>query len=395
MSAAFVAKLSADGSTLVSSTYLGGSGYDYASSLAIDVDGGVYVAGVTGSDDFPVTSGAVQPSNRGDDDGFVAKLNPTGDRIVFATYLGGTFGDRINGLAVGRNGEAVVVGETHSLDFPTVNAFQPSFGGGAADAFVAKLNASGTGLVYSSLLGGSSPPGTGDRANRVALDSDDNAVVVGNTPSPDFPTKNAAQPTRRGGLDIFVTKVTPNGEIMFSTYFGGSGDDFVAGLALGEGGEIYLGGSTYSNDFPLARPFQSSNHGNSEAFVTELDAFGGGPIYSSYLGGSAYDSVFAIALEYDRSLVVGGRTRSLDFPAVDSFQGALAGVSDGFVARVGSTGETLVSSSYLGGNDMRVKSTRSASTVSATSTPPARPRRRTFRPLRAPCRRRDRRSTSS
>jgi hypothetical protein len=202
---AFVAKLSPTGSALVYSTYLGGSGYDVGSGIAVDSSGNAYVTGQTQSTNFP-TVNALQPAYGGGTDVFVAKLNPTGSALAYSTYLGGSGRDIGNGIAVDSSGNAYVTGGTASTDFPTMNPFQPAYGGGDFDAFVAEFNPTGSALIYSTYLGGSGE----DNGGGVAVDSSGNAYVTGFTESTNFPTMNPMQPTEADGgvySDAFLAKI--------------------------------------------------------------------------------------------------------------------------------------------------------------------------------------------
>jgi Beta-propeller repeat len=210
---AFVTKVNPTGTGLVYSTYLGGSGGDGASSgptIAVDAAGSAYVTGATGSANFPTTAGAFQPAFAGPQNAFVTKLNPLGSGLMYSTYLGGSGGggDQGNGIRVDTSGNAYVTGLTRSTNFPTMNAVQPTFGGGPSDAFVTKLNPLGTGLVYSTYLGGSAD----DLGSSIAVDTfpNPNAYVAGVTSSTDFPTSSGAiQTTYAGGSsDAFVAKIT-------------------------------------------------------------------------------------------------------------------------------------------------------------------------------------------
>ncbi len=251
---AFVAKLSPDGSGLIYSTYLGGSAYDAGYSIAVDVDGDAYVAGTTGSTDFP-TVNALQPAfGGGSSDAFVAKLSPSGSDLLYSTYLGGSGAEGSGGIAVDAMGQAYLAGSTSSADFPTVNPAQPTKGGppDLFDAYVAKLDPSGSALVYSTYLGGSADDG----ASGIVADAAGDAFVLGATGSTDFPTLNALQPARAGRNDAFVASFDPTGAIRYSTYLGGSRDEEASGISVDTSGSAYVTGGTTSTDFPTADPFQ-------------------------------------------------------------------------------------------------------------------------------------------
>ena len=233
---------------LLQSTYLGGSGNDNATSVAIDSAGNVYVAGVTYSADFPLTPGGAQPSLGGGEDAFVSKLNSALTSILQSTYLGGSGDDGATSIAIDSAGNIYVAGCTTSADFPgTAGGAQPSLGGGE-DAFVSKLNSSLTSLLQSTYLGGSG----NDVASSIAVDSADDLYVTGITFSTNFPgTAGGAQPSLGGGEDGFVSKLKSSlTSLVRSTYLGGSANDGANSIAIDFLGDIYVAGYTFSTDFP-------------------------------------------------------------------------------------------------------------------------------------------------
>ncbi|HJP92353.1 MAG TPA: SBBP repeat-containing protein [Pyrinomonadaceae bacterium] len=266
---AFVTKLNSTGTALVYSTLLGGSGFDFASKIAIDSGGNAYVTG-TAQAGFPVTAGAFQTSFNGPNDVFVTKLNSTGTALIYSTFLGGSGTDRANGIAVNVAGNAYVTGFSDSLNFPvTPGAFQTVKAAGV-DAFVTQLTAAGNGLAYSTYLGGNADDSGAD----IALDIAGNASVVGSTSSPDFPTTaDAIQSDFGGGInDAFITRLNATGTgLVFSTYLGGSSTDAAISIAVDPAGSIYLTGQTFSADFPTTPgAFQTVFGGNSDAFVAKV-----------------------------------------------------------------------------------------------------------------------------
>jgi hypothetical protein len=347
---AFVAKFNATGSALVYSTYLGGNAADYGNGIAVDSSGNAYVTGYTQSTNFP-TVNPLQPTIGGGQgiDAFVAKLNSTGSALVYSTYLGGSGEDIGNGIAVDSSGNAYVTGGTSSSDFPTMNPLQPA-NGGAPDAFVTEINTTGSALVYSTYLGGSS----GDGGFGIAVDGSGNAYVTGGTSSTDFPTMNPLQPANGGGLsDAFVAKLNPMGSaLVYSTYLGGSGWDWGNGIAADSSGNAYVTGFTYSTDFPTMNPLQAANggRGDSDAFVAKLNATGSALVYSTYLGGSSSEEGNGIAADTLGNAYVTGYTSSTDFPTMNPLQPANGGGEDAFVAKLNATGSALVYSTYLGGS---------------------------------------------
>ncbi|MGD0792207.1 MAG: Ig-like domain repeat protein [Terriglobales bacterium] len=301
------------------------------------------------------------------------------DPLIYSTYLGGSNTDEGYSIAVDSAGNAYVIGTTCSSNFPTANAWQPSYGGSChfdwweryfgGDAFVTKINASGSALVYSTYLGGSGD----DMGNGIAVDSAGNAYVVGTTCSTDFPTMNALQPVYAGGScdymnghrggDAFVAKINASGSaLVYSTYFGGSGDDFGGsdsedevghgnGIAVDSSGNAYFTGHTASTDFPTTPgSFQTTYGGGVDAFVTKLNPTGAALIYSSYLGGSSGDGGSGIALDSTGNAYVTGQTTSTDFPTSNPLQPTFGGGVDAFVSKVDPTGSSLVYSTYLGGS---------------------------------------------
>ncbi len=335
---------------LLYSTYLGGNDADYGHSIAVDAAGDTYVTGYTNSTNFP-TVNALQPANAANsDDVFVTKVNPSGSALVYSTYLGGSGNDYGNGIAVDAAGNAYVTGYIQSTNFPTVNALQPAYGGGE-DAFVTKLNPSGNALIYSTYLGGS---GT-DEGHSIAVDAAGNAYVTGYTNSTNFPTVNALQPANAvNSNDAFVTKVNPSGSaLVYSTYLGGSGNDYGNGIAVDAAGNAYVTGATDSQNFPAVNPIQPRGLGGIYAFVSKLNATGSALLYSTYLGGSGNGTEGqSIAVDAAGNAYVTGKTQSPDFPTVNALQGTYGGNLYGtaFVSKLNATGSTLLYSTYLGGS---------------------------------------------
>ncbi|MBI4469560.1 MAG: SBBP repeat-containing protein [Acidobacteria bacterium] len=283
---------------------------------------------------------AHQPGGGGGD-AYIAKVNAEGTALMYATYLGGS-GDDMTEIDPGGNTsfgnivvqdmQVFVSGTTTSADFPTVNALQPAFGG-IRDAFVAKLNATGSAIVYSTYLGGAGS----DSGYSIAVDGSGNAYATGVTDSMNYPTANALQLALGGGIDAFVTMLNPEGSaLVYSTYLGGSLGDQARVIALDFNRNVYVVGVTSSTNFPTANGFQTAYGGGVfDVFVTKLNAAGTTILYSTYLGGEGADAAYRIAVDSSGNAYVAGRTGSANFPTVNPFQAAYGGGTlDAFIAKI-------------------------------------------------------------
>ncbi|MBI1918883.1 MAG: SBBP repeat-containing protein [Planctomycetes bacterium] len=347
-SAVFITKMRGDGSALVYSTYLVGFLTD---SYAIAVDAG-YCAYVTGETlGIPTTSGAFQTVYGGDWDAFVTKLSPAGNALVYSTYLGGASVDGGAGIAVDNSGSAYVTGWTNGYGFPTTSgAYQTSLPMGTVGAFVTKLNAAGSGLVYSSFLSGTT---SGTSGKAIAVDAAGNAFVGGYTTAMSFPTTTSAYDRTLGGQDGFLTEFNAAGSgLIYSTFLGGSAADAVNGVALDSSGRAYVTGYTNSMDYPTTPgAYQTMPGMSGNAFVTQVEPSGSILGYSTFLGGSGGALGQAIAVDGERNAYITGSTAGT-FPitsgAPQSTYGG--GTSDAFVTRLNVGGASLGWSTFLGGN---------------------------------------------
>jgi hypothetical protein len=367
---AFVVKLNAAGSALVYSTYLGGSddenyhgGVSYG-GISIDDKDQAYVTGLTKSKDFPATPGALSTQINGYSDAYVSKLNADGNALVYSTFLGGKGFDGGQGIAVDQFGQAYVTGQDESGDLP-VNGFQPIHSAGCSsgykDGFIAKLNMAGSALLYSSYLGGSSC----NLSWGIAVDSAQNAYVMGETTTPNFPIKgNALDPTFNGVSDIFITKVntTISGplSLSYSSFLGGSGEErtgYSGGIAVDPSGRfIYVTGLTPSADFPIKNAWQPTLNGPYDAFITKLDTLQPYDpmkktedqpqiVYSTYLGGGGGEFGAGIAVDINGNAYVAGSTGGT-FP---STQGMPTCSDPGaFVAKFNAVGSIKYAGCYSG-----------------------------------------------
>jgi hypothetical protein len=355
---AFVTKIAADGSSLVYSIYIGGTGTngDSGNAIAVDASGDAFVAGGTTSSDFPHTSGVFQPTLKGTTNAFVLELAPSG-ALTYSTYLGGTGSDKAFGIALDGSGNAYVVGSTSSIDFPTQNPLQGYLTGSTGSGFLTKLNSSGTALAYSTYLGGSSTE-AGDLADAVAVDSSENAFVAGQTYNASFHTTTGAFQTTcgscsNGNSNAFVTVINPGGSAyVYSTFLGGSGLDAGDGIAVDSADNAYVTGITTSSNFPTTSGAYQTKYGaDDDAFVTKLNPAGSALVYSTYLGGSGFDTGAGIAVDGGGNAYVTGQTSSSDFPTANATQSALGGESDAFVSELNAAGSQLIFSTYLGGSE--------------------------------------------
>ena len=251
-------------------------------------------------------------------DAFVTKLNPSGSALLYSTFIGGLLSDQANAIAIDASGNAYIAGFTSSSDYPTANAFQPSFNGPtgcsvSGDAFISKLNSSGSALSFSTYLGGAGC----DTARGIALDNSGNVYVAGEAFSSNLATPGAFQTAPAAGRDAFAARFSTNGALGYFTYLGGTGDEIGYGIATDNLGNAYVTGLTTSSNFPTANPIQASNGGSAgDAFVTKINSTGSGLVYSTYLGGSNIDSGRGIAVDSGGSAYVSGVTNSSEFPLV-------------------------------------------------------------------------------
>jgi hypothetical protein len=346
---------------LVYGTFLGGSSLDAVNDIALDGDGNLYATGETNSSAFPtaggLTSGTGSPNAaHGARDVFVTKLNAAGTALVYSTYVGGTALDRGTGIAVNpSNGRAWVTGVTQSTDFPVVNAFQGTLGGSNQDGFLLTLSADGSTLVLSSFVGGEN---NSDAGNAVAVDGNGDAYVVGLMRSDSLgftPPAGGLQPTRTGGNDAFVLKVTAAGALDYFTYLGGGSADQAFDVAVDGAGNAYVTGVTSSSTFLSASgdgsfgTFDATGSGTSDGFVVKLGPDGDDLMHGSFVGGDAEEDGNGIAIDGDGNAYLTGSTTSGNFPTVGTpFQSA-QGSLDAFVTKVNAAGDALVFSTYLGG----------------------------------------------
>jgi hypothetical protein len=358
---------SAHAATVSYSTYFGGANYEGAYAVAVDAFGNVFVAGGTQSTNrFPTTNAFQMAYGGGYSDAFLAKYDSQG-RLLFSTYFGGTSYEYVNAIALDREGDLVLVGETHSVDLLTTeDAFQYDYAGGSAfgsgDGFIAKFSPDGARLLYCSYFGG----GGDERISGLAIDTNGNVCITGQTDSQNLPLKNPLQPGFGGGdSDGFIAKFDSTlTNLIFSTYLGGEDRDEDQKISIDPGGFVYVCGETLSTNFPVTAGAFQTNHivvpqigQNWDAFVSKLNPTGSALIYSTYMGDATSDAAFAITADADGNAYVTGAitagwdegTFPLGFQPTPGF-----GAVDAWVAKLKPDGANFEWFSYLGGSGMDV-----------------------------------------
>lgn len=377
----FISKINPAGSTLIYSTYLGGSDYDWCDGIAVDSEGTAYITGCTRSADFP-TKNPIQGDLSGYADVFISKINSAGSALIYSTYLGGTWGEGGDGIAVDSEGAVYVTGSTSSYDFPTVNPIQEWPEDGFDNIFVSKINPAGSALVYSTYLGYE----WDDSGEAIAVDSEGAAYVTGYSVKGDYPWGHPSSAfvikinpsgsvldylyewgggyrSRQAGwgiavdaegaayvtdtsyyleewpneddIDAYVTKINVDGDnIIYTISLAGSGNDFGAAIAIDLKGAAYVTGRTDSDDFPINNPIQDYNAGGDDVFITKINPDGTFLVHSTYLGGSGGEGGYDIALDLKGSVYVTGVTASLDFPTKNPIQASCAGEFDSFITKI-------------------------------------------------------------
>jgi hypothetical protein len=365
--APFVLKFNSTATALIYCTYLSGSGQDAASSIALDANGNAFVAGATGSQDFPVTPGALQTASHvpiNTDTGFVTELNSTGTGLIYSTYLGGSTNAVVFSIAVDASESAYVTGQTLDTDFPiTAGAFQTTISKtkpGETSGFVAKLNPAGTALVYSTYLAGAQQ----DFGYTIKVNNSGVAFVGGGTISSNFPiTPGASQTTNKGAGDGFVSVLKADGSgLVWSSLLGGRSSDAVVAIAIDSSNNVYATGWTYSTDFPITPGVIGTTQYGLNPFVTKFKSDGSALAFSTFIaatsdgiGGVAEGGGSGIAVDSQGNIIVAGSTSGIDFPVTpgafetQNLSQEVSGDSASFVSKLNPTGTALLYSTYLSG----------------------------------------------
>jgi len=348
----FVSKISSDGSSLLYSTYIGGSDKDISYDLEIDTQGYAFITGYSKSADFPTTVGAYDEIWDNKEDVFILKLNSSGSSISFSTFVGGDQKDIGYALSVDPSGNVSVTGLTQSADFPTTAGVYDEIYNADRDIFILKLSANGSSLLYSTFFGELGK----EEGFAIAVDLFGNTYVTGYTDSPGFPTTvGAYDTTLSANKDVFVLKLSANGSSLnYSTYVGGSDRDEAHGISLDTNGNVFVTGFTKSIDFPTTvGAFDTSySNGLEDVFVFKLNTNASSLIYSTYIGGDDSDKGFDILTDEGGNAYITGLTKSTDFPTTPgAFDETPNGLKDVFLVQMHPNGSTLHYSTLVGGSN--------------------------------------------
>jgi hypothetical protein len=341
---AFVAKFSPAGDLLFAS-YFGGSDYEHVTWVNVDADNNIVIAGNTQSTGLPTTPDALHSNLIGSSDGFIAKIAPNGT-ILYCTYFGGTGPDWIYGMEFDASGNYMFAGWTGSTGLGTPGAYDETFGG-ATDAFIAKISADGTSLLLFSYLGSS----LADNSWTMTIDSSYNYVLSG-LANDGFPTSPGAnQSSNAGGADIFVAKISSNGNsLLFSTFLGGTGDDWGLGVDVDSQDNILVAGYTESQDINTFSAVQPDYAGGPYDMLVAKFNSTGSPEFITYIGGNATDRCWDIRADADDNAVIVGRTDSIDYPAFDGFNDTKSDTFDACATKISPDGQTIIASTFVGGD---------------------------------------------
>ncbi|MBI2335643.1 MAG: SBBP repeat-containing protein [Deltaproteobacteria bacterium] len=340
----FVSKMNAQGTALVYSTFLGGTNTDVISGMAVDSNGAVYLTGLPTSTDFPTTLGAFQTSLSGSTECFVTKLNTDGSNLDYSSFFGGSGAELCGDIAVDSSGSAYIVGLTSSSDLPLQNPIDSTLSG--INCFVTKFNSTGSGLVYSTYLGGSNLLGAGLFTIETCND-----IVVGSTLATDFPLASPLQSSLNNSQTGFLTKINADGSaLLFSTYLGGADTDTCTDIVVDADQNIYTLCATQSLDFhTTSGAFQTSNAGAQDMVVIGVRADFSDYLFSTYLGGNGDDTPTDLMADTDGNVFLVGTTASSNFPTGRPYQSSLSGTQDAIIAQINPTGG-LEFSTYFGGS---------------------------------------------
>ncbi|MFX0093368.1 MAG: SBBP repeat-containing protein [Candidatus Hodarchaeota archaeon] len=341
---AFLAKFNTTGH-LLWSTFFGGDGLEFEPRITVDSSDNIIITGITNSTDLPTTSDAYRSDFDGIGIGYLARLASNGS-LLYLSYYGGTAVDYPLDIDLDSSGNVLITGFSNSTDFPITQDADQATLSGEFDTFIIKFASNLSSVLYSTFLGGSFE----DVPEKAVIDTQNNYIVCGWTESSDFPvTPNAYQNTNHGSADMFVAKYDEFGNLNYATYFGGSDYDYSGGIAVDSAGNIIVGGNTWSTDFPITtNAYQATHAGISDAVLVKFINTGEDLVFSTYLGKSGWDGIFALDIYTNDSIIVAGNTNSTDFPILNGFQTSNIGLFEVFITQF-SPGGLLSFSTYLGG----------------------------------------------
>jgi len=356
----FVSKLDPSGKSLLYSTFIGGSGTDEGHEIIVDSGGNAIVIGTAtdATPGFPTTNGAYDTTHNGRIDVTISKLNPTGSTLLFSTFIGGDGEDQVWDIDLDEMGNIYIVGYTadSNTDYPTTSGAYDSTHNGLMDVFVSKIDPAGSKLLYSTFIGGAND----DRGWGLYLDSNSYTYITGDTWQADFPTTNGAYDTSfNGGCDVFIAKLNPSGSsLSYSTFIGGSDDEYSWRICLDSMKNAYITGITGSplmpvGDYPTTTgAYDTTHNGLDDSFVTKLNSAGSSLVYSTFLGGTGDERGQNLFIDGGGFAYVTGGTYSTDYPTTkDAYDKTNNGMMDVFLTKVDSTGTGLDYSTYIGGSN--------------------------------------------
>ncbi len=345
-----VFKMTPDGRKLLYYAYVGNGGFDQAKDVAVDSNGSAVITGNTRNANYPLKNAFQTQFKAIYGNAFISKLTPDGKSLVYSSYIGGSNYESGAGIALDRQANALITGQTFSNDFPVKQAFQMSYAGGG-DCYAAKVSSGGE-LVWSTYLGGSGAEG----CDRITTDQQGNAYIAAASSSSDFPLKNAIQTTgtpRTGGLTPLLIKLSTDGSIAVATFVGGPVAGAASGIALDQAGNVYLGGYADSR-LTTKNAYQAQSGASTNGFLLELDKTLKNVVFATYVGGSGSAWVQRLAVDQSGSIYITGSTNSADFQLQGSFQPFIGGGvcgCDVFVAKFAPAAQSLIYSTLLGGHN--------------------------------------------
>lgn len=342
----FITKISESGQELLFSTYLGGTYNDWGFDIKVDDSDNIFVAGLTESSNFPIIRGYDSLFSHGKKDGFLVKLTPECDSIIYSTYIGGSELDWVNGLDVDKSGYAYVAGVTNSPDLYFLTAYNRQFTG-ILDAFLIKVSPDGLAPVFGTYLGSSS----GDAAFDVVVDNKGNAFLCGSAGASDFPITNSEYLGYQGDYsDVFVAQIsTKDSDLVYSIRIGGGGEDEGLDIDLDSYGNACVAGRAFGWGFPMINAFDSSYNLGGDLFAAKFEFGTGKPLFSTYLGGRSWEDCYATVVDKDNRMWIAGSTWSDNYPTSNAYDESFGGEMDIFLSCLSSTGNDLLFSTYLGG----------------------------------------------